>query len=106
MTQLMTTAFLRSTAQTAGTLSGNGTAIQCAGVNSVLFVIQKSSTGAAGMYTFEVSFDAGQTWAAITCTRLSDGTTASATNAAESGEAFAAPLYDGADVQYRARIST
>ena len=95
---------VRNALQNSGTLSGNGTAVSVQGGKAVIFGIGKS-TGTAGIYTFEQSFDDGANWSALTVVRLSDGASITATNAAESGETFIAPLLDG-DAMVRVRIST
>jgi len=95
----------RAAAQTAGTLSGNGTAVDVTGRNHVLIAIGVTATGTAGRYTFEESPDGGINWSAVTAMRLTDGTSASVTNAGENGVTFFLQQNDGPRM-IRARIST
>ena len=105
MANTISTKITRTQMQAADALSGNGTAVDVTGHNDCLIAIMTRASAAAGIFTFEESSDAGQNWSAVTCTRVSDGTTASATNAAELGISFIVPIKDGPR-QLRARIST
>lgn len=95
-----------TTAQAAGqTATSNGTSVDVSGAQAVI-VVMDHSTGTTGIVTFERSVD-GVEWSQAGATRISDGSavTNSATNAAESSEAFNIALKDGTNL-LRARIST
>jgi len=104
MANQITQNVILATAQAANALTGNGTAIDVTDADSVVIALG-TSAGTAGIFTFEKSSDSGANWSALTCTRVSDGTTASVTTAAENGGAFVPQLFDGPS-QIRARIST
>lgn len=104
MANPITQTVTRTTLHAANALSGNGEAVEVNGAKAVVFVSGESA-GTAGIITFERSTDEGQNWSAMNVTRASDGSTITATAAAEDGNAYVASQVDG-DVRVRARIST
>jgi len=105
MANASTVTLTRTTSLAQDALTGTGTAVDVTGANDVLVCFGSRGTSVAGITILEESFDGGQNWSAITCTRLNDGTTASSTSAAETGVTFLVPPKDGPR-QIRCRVTT
>jgi hypothetical protein len=102
MASLIPQAMTRTVVQALNTLSGNGTAVDQKAQHDLFYV--GPSAGTAGIYTFERSVD-GLNWETQLVTRLSDGSTISATAAGETDDCYLVRSLDGV-AKLRARIST
>ncbi len=98
----------RTQTQAQDALTGNGTAVDAAGANAIIFVVDSRPTSAAGILTFEVSYDDGANWSLLAVEDTSTGAAlaGSASAAARTGFTVISESPPSGDIQVRARIST